>query len=94
MKQTKIPSREQLETARRPLLESLEDFIRTRIANGRDEKYVKDVKSKLEDIYVQDYADGLSEFPSAVGRRMQPKPRTEEFQSSWPNLRYRMGTFS
>ncbi len=42
-----IPSREQVETAQRPLIESIEAFIQTRVSNGCDEKYVKELKRKL-----------------------------------------------
>jgi integrase len=42
-----IPSREQRETAMRPLVESVADFIQTRVSIGRNEKYVKELKSKL-----------------------------------------------
>jgi len=42
-----IPSRQQLETALRPLIESVEDFIQTRVSIGRDERYIKELKSKL-----------------------------------------------
>ena len=42
-----IPSREQVEMAQRPLIESIEDFIQTRVSNGRDEKYVKELRRKL-----------------------------------------------
>src|SRR6266567_1087749 len=33
---------------------------------------------------------GLRRSPSEVGRRMQPKPSAEAFQSSFPKLRYCM----
>src|ERR1039458_2044207 len=33
---------------------------------------------------------GLLRWPSAVGRRMQPKPSAEAFQSRGPNFRYCM----
>lgn len=42
-----IPSRKQIETAMRPLVESVEDFIQTRVSIGRDGKYIKELKSKL-----------------------------------------------
>ena len=42
-----IPSREQVEMAQRPLIESIDNFIQTRVSNGCDEKYVKELKRKL-----------------------------------------------
>jgi len=42
-----IPPKEQLETAQRPLIEFIEDFIQTRVSNGRSEKYVKELRRKL-----------------------------------------------
>jgi integrase len=42
-----IPSRQQLESAQRPLDEYVADFIQTRVSIGRDEKYIKELQRKL-----------------------------------------------
>ena len=56
-----------------------------------DFKIARDIHSVRAGHSIDGNIFGPRGFPSTVGKRMQPKPSTEAFQSNLPNLRNCMG---